>query len=241
MAKPRATERDFKRAAAAWPSYLTDSQPAAWKAWQALDEQARSDAVDRASAYIAACRRDGRNVCAFGVYLAERRWTGIPVPIEAPAPKVAAPFGKVWTGRWIVTCLAGPRQLPQPTAFIARLIAEGGDVGERERLGHQSRHGFPACARMAEAARERGFGCVITADEAWMESACESFEQVHVRSDRAADWRAEFERRGWPWLPDPGRHEWLYFPAGGPERLDAFEVVVRRNRKDDDGRPEAAE
>ncbi|TIR81414.1 MAG: helix-turn-helix domain-containing protein, partial [Mesorhizobium sp.] len=51
------------------------------------------------------------------------------------------------------------------------------------------------------------------------------------------DWKALFQQRGWPWLPDPGRV--AYFPVGGPDGLEAFEQAVRGNH--DAGGREAAE
>lgn len=63
---------------------------------------------------------------------------------------------------------------------------------------------------------------------------------VPVASPELEAWRMEFERRGWPWLPDPGQQRVVYFPAGGPEALDAFEKAIRGTGNDSDRR-EAAE
>ncbi len=63
---------------------------------------------------------------------------------------------------------------------------------------------------------------------------------VPVASPEFEAWRMEFERRGWPWLPDPGQQRVVYFPAGGPEALDAFENAIRGTGNDGDRR-EAAE
>lgn len=64
-------------------------------------------------------------------------------------------------------------------------------------------------------------------------------EPVPVNSDRWREWEGEFERRGWPWLPDPGVQRVVFFPAGGPERLMEFEQAVRGEH--DDGTRQAAE
>jgi hypothetical protein len=63
---------------------------------------------------------------------------------------------------------------------------------------------------------------------------------VPVTSPEFEEWRLEFERRGWQWLPDPGQQRVVYFPAGGPEALDAFEAATRGTGNDGDRR-EAAE
>ncbi|WP_244480815.1 helix-turn-helix domain-containing protein [Mesorhizobium sp. Root157] len=52
-------------------------------------------------------------------------------------------------------------------------------------------------------------------------------EAVPVGSAVFEGWRVEFERRAWPWIPDPGDQRVVYFPAGGPEALDAFEAAVQ--------------
>ena len=67
----------------------------------------------------------------------------------------------------------------------------------------------------------------------------EAMEQVRVGSERWDAWQRLHAARGWPWLPDPGDQQWVYFPAGGPERLGEFEAAVRG--EDDAGGREAAE
>jgi hypothetical protein len=132
----------------------------------------------------------------------------------------------------------GPGSIPPAHGFVATLIAQGGEQGERERLAHQARHGWPRLKRMDEAAASRR-GWTVHPDEMALERVAEAFEQVRVGSDRWSAWQAQFEARGWPWLPDPGRQEWVYFPAGGPERLSEFEAAIRG--EDDAGGREAAE
>lgn len=63
---------------------------------------------------------------------------------------------------------------------------------------------------------------------------------VPVDSDEFGEWRDEFERRGWPWMPDPGDQRVVYFPAGGPAGLSDFEAAVRGQDGHDD-RQQAAE
>ncbi len=236
----RAVEKHFERAYRAWPTSIGDSRPVALEAWIALSPAEREEAEAEASRYVAATKAAGRShVCSHGVYLREKRWQGLPPrEPEAEAPKLATPFSRVWTGLWIARCLAGPGLVPPARGYVATLIAEGGERGERERRAHQARYGFPAVNRMAEAAA-RGVGHTMRPDDRKLEALCEGFERMHAKSELAADWRAEFERRGWPWLPDPGGHDWFYFPAGGPVAMEAFEQAVRGGN--DAGRSEAAE
>lgn len=65
-------------------------------------------------------------------------------------------------------------------------------------------------------------------------------EAVPVGSPVFDAWRQLFEQCGWPWLPDPGDQRVVFFPAGGPDELGAFEAAIRGNGDDGDRR-EAAE
>ncbi len=239
----RTSEREFKRTAAAWPSFLSDSLLASWKAWQKLPENEQADAARCAATYVADCRGRNASICSFGVYLSEKRWQGLPAREsegEAAQPLYVNAFSKVWTAVWLARCLAGPGRIIQvPTRFIQSIIDAGGERGERERLQHQARHGYRDVHLMADAAT-RGVGLTLRLEERAIEPHAESFVPVNAKSDLATEWRDAFERRGWPSLPDPGKHEWLYFPAGGPESgLAAFELAVRG--ENDAGRSEAAE
>lgn len=74
----------------------------------------------------------------------------------------------------------------------------------------------------------------------------ELFEAVPVGLSMWRCWFEAFARRGWPWLPDPGKQPVVYFPAGGPEALPRFEAAVRgrspeSGRDDDAAGSEAAE
>ncbi|MCO5071124.1 MAG: helix-turn-helix domain-containing protein [Rhizobiaceae bacterium] len=222
-----------------WPQFDGMPKDPALAIWMGLPADERATARRRFLPWLELLRKQGKSrVPAPSTYLREKLWQAVADPADAPpAPLVAAPFGKVWTARWIGLCLAGPGPLPEPRGFVAQLIAQGGELGEREKLAHRMRYGFPAVNRMAEAVTSRRAGCTIGPDEAWLEAASAAFERVHARSDIAAAWEAEFARRGWPWLPDPGGHEWFYFPAGGPDGLGEFEKAMRGG---DDGDGQAA-
>jgi hypothetical protein len=233
-------ERAFKRTAAEWPTYLSDSQPAAWKAWLRLSATERSTAVERAADYAAACRAGKQRLCSFGVYLTERRWEKLwPVRPEAvPASIEARPFGPLWNAICLREILLNaPLPAPPPTsAFIRELLSRDDEMGRRERLRRQAEHGWPRVSgwyRQAEGRR----GFATRAEDAWLATL---MEPVPVNSTVMADWRAEYTCRGWPWLPDPGGMRVVYFPAGGPAGLDRFERALREAHHDVDG-CEAAE
>lgn len=104
MANRDAMERLFRKAWSGWPSYLDDSQDAAWRAWLALDDGDRRQAADAAERYTQACRDGVAKRCSFGVYLREKRWQGLPAPVVEAQSDRAPPFGPVW-GAYLMACL----------------------------------------------------------------------------------------------------------------------------------------
>ncbi|WP_299937402.1 hypothetical protein [uncultured Nitratireductor sp.] len=107
MAKRDAMERLFRRAWAAWPSYLEDSQDAAWQAWQSLAPEDRSAAAEAIERYVQACQDGVARRCAFGVYLREKRWEALPPPVVEAQTDHAPPFGPVWSAYLIACLLSG--------------------------------------------------------------------------------------------------------------------------------------
>ena len=218
----KSIHRAFKRWFPTWPAYLDSSEPEALKAWEALSPEEREAAADRAADYVAALRKTGRSyVCKAAVYLSEKRWMRLTEKTaETAQPALHKPFSRGWMAKRLVALL-GPisEHIPQPTTFIQNLIDRGGPEGERERLKHLSRHGWP----MVNTMDARSVGSTVTPDIVALSAG---FEKVHVASERFADWRALHEARGWPWLPPAGNHEWFYFPAGGPDCFHEFEAKV---------------
>lgn len=137
----------------------------------------------------------------------------------------APPFGPVWTAKLLSILLSGPEKaISKPSAFIAGMIAKGGEIGERYRLQHQANSGFPKARDMLARAE---FGQGFRAEEAF-EALAETMEPVPVTGEVFAAWRDDFERRGWPWLPDTGKQRVVYFPKGGPSGLDAVGAALLR-------------
>jgi hypothetical protein len=223
-----------------WPGFAGMPKEPALIIWRTLTADERAMARRRFPAWLELLRRQKKShIPAPSTYLRERLFADVQDPAEAPPPPaVAAPFGKLWGAVRMADLVKGPGSIPPAHGFVATLIAQGGDLGERERLAHQARHGWPMLKRMDEAAANRR-GWTVHPDDMVLERIAETFEQVRVGSDRWTAWQALFEARGWPWLPDPGRQEWVYFPAGGPERLSEFEAAIRG--EDDAGGREAAE
>nr|WP_292833026.1 helix-turn-helix domain-containing protein [Mesorhizobium sp.] len=187
-------ERAFRRAFAAWPTYLDDSEPAARLAWARLSQPERAAAIERQADYATSAGKAGgrKTLCSFGKYLGEKRWERLPPPEAQPVTvdDYAPPFGPVWSA-FIVGSLATGNVQPVDTLYRQARLGRGHRFGERW-------HGLKP-----------------------------AMEAVPVGTAMFEAWRAEFERRGWPWLPDPGEQRVIYFPAGGPERLSEFEAAVR--------------
>lgn len=228
----------FRRAFAAWPTFATDSEQTAKSAWQALDPAERLEAAARAGDYVEAARQNGRTkICGFAVYLREKRWERLPDKDDPADPAIisAPPFGPAWAAQRMIYLIDGPvRAMAKPSAFIAAMIAEGGQKGERARREHVRNFGFPHIRQLDHAA-EFGRGCHVAARIADLAAAMEA---VPVGSATFKAWEREFEERAWPWIPPPGRMPVVYFPKGGPEKLDHFTKAAKEAKSDDGGKGE---
>lgn len=238
---PKAIETAFWRVVKDWPRFAGMPKEPAKRAWLKLSAEERRLAERRLPGWfvlLKAQRKD--HIPAPATYFGERLWQDVPDPQDAPvAPLEAKPFGKMWMAMRLARLMQDPGHLPKPSGFIASIIAAGGEKGARERLDHQARNGWPAVKSMDYAAASRASSSV-TPEFVRLEPVAAGFEQVKVGGERWAAWKSEHEARGWPWLPDPGRQDWVYFPARGPVGLQAFEAAVRGGENDAGGR-EAAE
>lgn len=218
-----AIERAFMRFFPKWPTYVSDSQPAARKAWFALTASERLEAVERIGDYLAADKAGGRKYhCSAGAYLAERRWQNLPAPVrKQDLPKVAKPFGKAWSALRLSELLKPPAHLPPLTATLRMVINQGGEVAERMKLERRWRYGWPLVSRMHDLARD--FTGVMVPPE--LVAAGQCFQQVRRGGVLEAAWKRLHERNGWPWLPEAGSFEWVYFPAIA-DGVDDYDAAV---------------
>lgn len=215
--------------------------------------------------------RDGNPKCvALGVYIKDLKFLDVEEAAAAPKPVMAAPFGKAFMARRFRQLLKGyanpgASQVTRQTRldFFAGLIkARGRDKAEdhMRKLGHEigddgalmfpddfearmlAQHrmdnGWPGVNRLHDAARNAERVSVGAADEAFGEQ----FRPVKVGGDVWAAWERLHAARGWPWLPDPGRQEWVYFPAmpEGGELDEAVAAAIETFRGKVDGDADAA-
>jgi hypothetical protein len=227
-----------------WPKFGPMPKKPAMRAWMALSADERADARRLFSHWLAMLKAAGKtHTPAPATYFGEKLWRFVPEPEpDEPQVLIAAPFGPVW-GAMVARALLGPATAPATwpvaSAFQQRLLAQDDALGRRERLGRQARYGWPGVNAIYEQADRRRGVVMNPADEALKALV----EPVPVISELYGRWRAEFERRGWPWIPDPGGQKVVYLPAGGPAGLEAFEAAVKSGEgygNDERGR-EAAE
>lgn len=221
---PAKFEKRVKRLAADldWPGWANSST--AWTVAQfaKLTDAERAEAERRAGQYRSTT---GSKALSLGTYFAERKWTALPEPAdEQPTAVEARPFGPIWGGAVFRALLSPPQPAPAPSSdFIAKLLQQQDAQGHAERMRRQAEFGWPKVKGWYEQADSRK-GFTLPYEDRGLG---ELMEAVPVDSPVFAAWREEFERRGWPWLPDTGAMRVVYFPKGGPAGLGAFGAAVK--------------
>lgn len=225
----KAIEKAFKRAFHVWPTFVDDSEPKAWKAWLGLSPEDRVKAFEETGRYIDTVKSVGRaRICSYQIYLLEKRWEKLPVKVAADQTgdaqfAQAAPLGKIWGARVYELLLSGPTRSVALNDIELGIVESGRFTEAFLLLEKQSRHGFPAVNELFEKAASRR-GALVPAR---LQAIKDLLVQVRIGGDEWAEWEAFHKERGWPWLPNTGTAEWAYFPAGGPEGLNGFEIALR--------------
>ena len=225
----KAIERSFKKAFHAWPTAVTDSEPDAFRVWNTLTAEERLAASEDAARYVEAAKATGRKVvCSYAVYLREKRWEKLPakaaktLSTDAQSAQ-AAPLGKIWGARVYELLLAGPSRSVSLNDIERGIVANGRFTEESLLLEKQARHGFPDVNELFEKAANRR-GALVPSR---LQAIKDLLVQVRIGSDDWVAWEDLHKQRGWPWLPSLGSAEWVYFPAGGPNGLNGFEIALR--------------
>lgn len=228
-------ERLFDRAWRDWPAVSAGSRPEAFRVWLSLSQEARQTARERILRWLAAWKAAGRDhIPAFSRYLRERRWEALPEDVPAASDVVE---GKPWGPHWSSVChremlIVAPASAPPPTSeFMRSRLAQEDEVGRAERLRRQAEYGWPKVRQWFDSAM-RARSISVSSGDVWMAGL---MEFVPREAQVFADWRAEYERRGWMWIHDPGLPRGAFFPRGGPDGLGAFEAAIRGEAKDHDG------
>ncbi|MDG4903192.1 helix-turn-helix domain-containing protein [Mesorhizobium sp. WSM4962] len=231
-------EAAFMRMVRVWPQQRGLPTDRAFSAFASLTAEERAEAERKFPHWLALLKAQSKDhVHAPFTYFSQKLWVDVPEPAEEkPTAIVAPPFGPVWSAvRMRALLTMPPAEAPPAKGFMAALLAQDDARGRQARLTRQAAHGWPQVNRMQEAAESRR-GITVAPE---LEALAALMEPVPVNGDLWALWLAEHEKRGWPWLPDPGQMPVVYFPVGGPDGLEAFEQAVRGNH--DAGGREAAE
>ena len=222
----KSVERSFKRGFHGWPTAISDSEPEAFRVWLSLTPEERQAAVDEAPRYVEAAKATGRKlVCSYAVYLRERRWEKLPAKavVEQSGSAQAAPLGKMWGARVYELLLNGPTRVVGLTQIEKGLVDSGRYSEEYLLHDKQAKQGFPAVNELFERAAG-GRGALVPAR---LQAIKDLLVQVRIGGDEWKAWADFHSQQGWPWFPDPGNAEWAYFPAGGPDGLNGFEIALR--------------
>lgn len=221
-----AIERAFMRFLPRWPTYATDSQPEARRAWQRLTADERLEALAMIDAYLAAEKAAGRkHHCSVGRYLGEKRWTNLPRPQAEPdRPKPAAPFGKAWGAKLFSHLVRLPAALgPLPPASLR--VIELNPEKERMMLDdHLRQKGWPDVNEMLRKLGEIPPKPVFVS-QAMIEAGAD-FQPVHSGGELDAAWGRLFGRMKLPALP-ANRPDWVYYPPIEVGATDLDAAVAR--------------
>jgi hypothetical protein len=234
-------ERDGWALLKDWPGFAGMPKEPALKVWLGLDAVDRVEAIRLFPHWLALLKAQKKtHIPAPSSYFGQKLWRDVPEPAEEkPTVIVAPPFGPVWSAvRLRMLLTSPPAEAPPAKGFMAALLAQDDAKGRQARLTRQAAHGWPSVNRMHEAAESRR-GITVAPE---LEALAALMEPVPVRGEIWQLWLAEHEKRGWPWLPDPGQMPVVYFPVGGPDGLDAFEQAVKasEDKTNDGGGREAA-
>lgn len=221
-----------------WPGFAGMPKEPALRIWRSMSAEDRAEAKRKFQPWLALLKAQRKShVPAPSTYFGQRLFAEAPEPGEQkPTALEAKAFGKLWQAWRMKQLLSGATGHVAGLTIFERGQVESG-VADAETLMREkrARAGWPGVNILHEKARMGGSVTVSAA----LQPLADLMEKVRVGSDRWQGWQREHEARGWPWLPDPGDHEWVYFPAGGPERLGEFEMAVRGGH--DGGTRQAAE
>ncbi|QKC83257.1 hypothetical protein [Mesorhizobium sp. NZP2077] len=225
---PKKVEEAFWRVVKDWPRFAPMPKEPAKRAWLKLDAVDRLEAERKLPLWLAMLKANKRDhVPAPATYFNEKLWQAVPEPeAEREKPAYAPAFGPVWAAIRMRDLVTGPKAQPGPLkGWEERAIAEGTLNREALEKGNRMRAGWPMVNALHFAAETRGLGIhSFGPEEERLGKLCEF---VPIGTECWEAWKVEHDLRGWPWLPDPGTMRGVYFPAGGPGGLEAFEAALR--------------
>lgn len=209
-----------------WPDWESSSIGWITRQFASLTREERAEAERWRDAYLLDLAARKKRPVPVGTFMRDRQWQALDPEILALAEKRKAaalspderpkpdgwaaclgPVGMAWL---FAKLLDGPKDVPEAAGpFVLR---------------YQVERAWPAVAHFQTVRGQRGGA--EWADR-WHKLKSD-MEPVPQGSDVLAAWRAEFEARRWPWLPEFDQADVVYCPKGGPGGLKEFNEAVRR-------------
>lgn len=234
---PKKVEAAFWRTIKDWPGFDGMPKQNAMAEWFRLTSEERQRAEKRRDPWFALLKAQKKShFPAPSTYFREKLFDAVPDKLaepDAPAFVKAAPFGKLMMATRFADLLRKPygvigaltandhkrieriemarrgESLEFPLMSTDQRILDSGESATmaiwREK---RMRHGWPLAVEMAENARAgQASVCPIA-----LKDAASSFHQVPCKGPLMEAWRAEHERRNWPWF-DGRMSDWVWLPA----------------------------
>jgi hypothetical protein len=247
---PKKVEAAFWRTIKDWPGFDGMPKEKAFAEWFRLSSDERHRAEKRRDAWFTLLKAQKKShFPAPSTYFREKLFDEVPDKLaepEGPRFVKAAPFGKLMMATRLADLLRKPygaigaltvteqRSIERIEATRRGEVLDFALMRSEQRIldsgegaaaaiwrEKRMRSGWPIAVEMAEQARSRQPSvCPIE-----LQDAAASFHQVHCDSLQMNAWRAEHERRGWPFF-DGKLPDWIYFPAIG-EGHDDYHAAVR--------------
>ena len=217
--KVKAIESAFKEFGPTWPTWVNDSEPAARKAWQGLNDDERDQAVARSGDYLKASKTGGRTqTCALAKYLSEKRWSKLDAPEpDTDHPMILKPYGKGYMAHRFML-LDRERRVWVKTAFQQLLVAQGkGATLIKER----HRGEFPLVAKMDDDAGLGRTGCLPPGTR---QPDTSDYISIQQGSPEWEAWEAWHKAMDYPFINPPGKDRFVWLPAVIPETPAAPEI-----------------
>lgn len=227
---PKKVEQAFKRFFPNWPTYVSDSEPAARNAWNSLEPHEREQAADRMDDYLAAVKASDRKmVCSCARYLSEQRWTKLP-PARAKSaqshPSSFPAFGIGWMALRL-WALGQARKPWSPTAMQQKMIDQGVSVDDARHRGE-----FPLVASMDA---DSEYGKPVLSSMPFEKLDTDGYVQIKAGSEEWYAWQAWHEQNDYPPLPMPkGKERFVWVPSVLPQGLNETQPAEAESEGSDE-------
>lgn len=202
-------ETAFWRVVKDWPNFSGMPKEPAKRPWFALTDEEREKAEAMRDPWLAMLKAQHKSQTpAPSTYFREKLWLDVPkVKEPRAAPVVSNAYSRPWMGQHFAGLAVPMRRLfwtPLEEQII-RDKPEKRDVMWRDKCLKQ---GWPDVTRLHEKAAE--FRGVIVSSE--VAEAASGFVAVKVGGEVWEAWKRLHHANHWPFVPDPGKLDYVQFP-----------------------------